>query len=136
MKIIFFAPGDERGNQHMHNLIDSFTVLSGLEIYRSINTLKQRLFKPHGTPTVVVLFVTGPETLREIIDIRELLGEVKVILVLPDNRPETVAQGHLLRPRFIAYADTAASEINAVLQKMAGEQVFPQGQGDVAGNNR
>lgn len=50
--------------------------------------------------------------------LRTLLLDLRLILVLPFRDVDTVAWAHTLGPRFIAYADSGADPIAAVLAKM------------------
>jgi len=49
---------------------------------------------------------------------RDFLEDVRLILILADSSAETVARGHLLRPRFLTYTDHDMSEVSSVLGKM------------------
>ncbi len=118
MEIIFFAPKNDEGNKQLNSLIDDFTIINGLEIYRTIDDLTVRLCNPHRESTVVVLFIINEKTFQKLISIKEHLVNNKIILVLPDRKPETLAKAHTLRPRFISYSDTDTILISEVIDKM------------------
>ncbi|NVM57217.1 MAG: hypothetical protein HWN51_03755 [Desulfobacterales bacterium] len=67
---------------------------------------------------IAVLLAASREELSDILSIRDLLTDIRVILVLPDRDDDTIAKGHTLRPRFFTYADSDFVEIAAVLSKM------------------
>ncbi len=125
-KLIFFAPLINEGDRQINNLIDSFTAVSSLEIYRTIDSLSERLREPQKDNLVAVLFAISKETLSEIISIRDLLSSPRVIIVLPDREADTIAKGHMLRPRFMTYSDTDFGEISAVIDKMFGNVAYRQ----------
>jgi hypothetical protein len=77
-----------------------------------------RPFTGHKQETILVLFATDRRDLIELLSIIELLKNSRLILVLPDERPETVQTAHLLMPRYIGYADGDLSDVAAVLKKM------------------
>ncbi len=120
VNLLFFAPLHEQGNKQINELLDAFTAISGLEIYRTLVGLSDRMCQPLSGTTIAVLFASSTKTLTELVAIREMLLRTRIILVLPDHTAETVSRGHLIRPRFIAYCDTDTAEIIAVLQKMIG----------------
>ncbi|MCP4715733.1 MAG: hypothetical protein GY868_11500 [Deltaproteobacteria bacterium] len=120
MKLLFYAPLLDEGNRQLNSLIDNFTVVSDLEIYRSIDVFSDRMRHPQTEVTVVVLFATSPEVLADIIAIKDLFFDTRVIIVLPDRQPDTISKGHMLRPRFVTYADTDLAEMSAVIDKMLG----------------
>jgi hypothetical protein len=43
---------------------------------------------------------------------------MKTIVILPDSNPDTVAKGHILRPRFLSYCDGDFQDVAAVLSRM------------------
>ncbi len=118
MEIIFFSPKDDEGNKQLNSLIDNFMIINGLEIYRTIDDLTNRLCNPHRESTVLVLFIIDEKTFQNLISIKEYLINNKVILVLPDRDPKTLAKAHTLRPRFITYSDTDTSVISDVINNM------------------
>ncbi len=118
MKLIFFAPLVDEGDRQINNLIDKFTAVSDLEIYRTIESLSDRLCQPQQDATVAVVIAVSRETLVDIITIKEFFSNIRLILVLPDRESDTVAKGHMLRPRFMTYADTDLGEVPAVIEKM------------------
>jgi len=118
MKLLFFAPYTKRNTRQIHLLIDMLSTVNDLEVYGAVESLYRRLSLPVDVDCLVVLFVTDVKSLLKIVAMKELLSGLRIILVLPDRRPETIAKGHLLRPRFMTYADTDTEEIAAVLNKM------------------
>ena len=62
--------------------------------------------------------MTSQEELIDIIHIRELFRDIRIVLILPDREESTVAKGHRLYPRFFSYIDSDFKEIAAVLNKM------------------
>ncbi|MFO7734269.1 MAG: hypothetical protein R6X21_11565 [Candidatus Aminicenantes bacterium] len=49
---------------------------------------------------------------------RDLLRGGRTLLVLPDEKKETVTLAHSLRPAFITYVDDGISEVLSVLKKL------------------
>lgn len=67
---------------------------------------------------VIILAATSPE-LDTFLNMRKLLEDVRLILVLTQNNADLVAKGHQLRPRFLDIApDNDFSKVGAVLAKM------------------
>jgi hypothetical protein len=78
-----------------------------------------RLFQtPDPLPEAVVVLVADKEDLQRLLPFRFRLEQVFFILILPDAEEETIACGHQLRPRFIAYQDSDFNEIEAVLERL------------------
>jgi hypothetical protein len=121
VQVVLFAPSVDAGNRWINALINEYTVMSGIEIYRTMESLTKRLCRPGNSLLIAVLFAAQQETLSELLDIHDLLAQVRIILVLPNRRPETISCGHSLRPRYMAFGDTATAEIAAVLDTMVGK---------------
>jgi hypothetical protein len=99
-------------------MVEDLNLECGLEIYRTIESLSHRLCRPEKGLTAAVLFTTSKQELLEILSIKNLLFNVRIILVLPDREEDTITKGHSLRPRFLTYIDSDFGDIAAVLSKM------------------
>jgi hypothetical protein len=60
------------------------------------------------------------EDLEAILSIVELFYDLRIILILPDRKKETISKGLKLYPRYLSYADGDFSDVAAVLEKMLG----------------
>ncbi len=118
MRLLVFAPMRKEGNRLINDLIDNFTAVKNLEIYRTVDSLAARLRQPQKKTIIAVIFAVTREDLSDIISIKELLLDTRIILILPDHDHATIAKGHMLRPRYVAYADTTKGEVVAVIEKM------------------
>ena len=99
-------------------MIEDVVPSEDTEIYGSVDKLAQRLRRPSYHIGIAVLLISGREELWDVLSIRHLLDNVKVILILPDRKNETIELGHKLRPRFLSYADSDLKDVAAVLKKM------------------
>ncbi len=86
----------------------------------SIDALGSYLSRPSGTDVIAIVAPSDETELAQLIAIRHLLRDRRVVLVLPDANARTVTHGHLLRPRYVSYADGDLSDVTAVLSKMMG----------------
>ncbi len=89
-----------------------------LERIRSVEHLARRLRRLAGSSTVAVLVAAGRSDLLRLLSLEEWIEDVRILLVLPDRRRETIAMGHRLRPRFLSYVDSDPGEIASVLARM------------------
>jgi hypothetical protein len=67
---------------------------------------------------VAVLFAANHEELTGILSLENLMGDVKVILILKDAEKDTIVKAHMLRPRYIAWLDSGLSDIVTVFNRM------------------
>lgn len=117
-KIVLYAQkGNQRGND-LTKMITSLILKENMEIFDTISGLSSRLRKPQCESAIVILLVSDGEDLERIINIRPFLGNVRIILVLPDDHADTVRIGHSLHPRYISFKDGPLTDVVSVLAKM------------------
>ena len=118
MNILVYAKTKEGAGLRLQRLIETLVPREEIEIYKTIDSLSYRLRQPIFDLDIAVLLATTKEELEDILSLRDLLSDVRSVLVLPDREADTNAQGHTLSPRFITYADSDFVELAAVLSKM------------------
>ena len=99
-------------------IIEGLAVNGKIEIYRSIDSLVQRLRKPTFDIDVFILIASNKKQLSEVLLIKERLRDIKIILILPDRESDSISRGHEVYPRFVSYIDSDLKDVGAVLEKM------------------
>lgn len=120
MKLLLYAPDKCRSGKRLQKVIEALVSEEDREIYRTIDSLTSGLRQPRHDPPLAVLVAESRENLSDILSLRDLLGDVRIMLVLPDREQNTIAKGHTLRPRFVTHADSNFVEMAAVLRKVLG----------------
>ncbi len=87
-----------------------------VEVFLTVANLSRRLHEIGATPGLLVLSPSTLEELSELVALQWLFVTVPIILILPDQQPTTIREGHLLQPRFLTFRDTDFSELSQVLQ--------------------
>jgi len=120
MEVFFYAKEKEGAGKRLQKVIEMLVPKRKTVIFRTTSGLARRLKRPRSANdrTVGVLLAASRKDLQDILSIGELLGDVRIIIVLPDREEETIAKGHILRPRFTTYTDSDFEDIAAVLKKM------------------
>jgi len=85
---------------------------------RSLQILEQRLRRPCHDIKVIVILVADAIEMRELILMRSLLLDLRLVIVLPSRDPDVIAWAHKLSPRFISYTENGPRQVTAVLDKM------------------
>jgi len=118
MTLLIYTTRMEGAGERLLQIVD--TVVSGenVKIYRTVDGLSRGLRQPRNEVTLAILLASSKEDLINLLSIRDLLSDMKIILILPDSDPETVAKGHMLRPRFLTYRDSDFVDVAAVLSLM------------------
>ncbi len=117
MKVICFASATSDGDR-LQRVIESAAPRE--RVLRSLNIEAFRASLRHSlTDSIIVVALAATrEELCQILLIRDLLSDVRIILILPDQDPWTIANGHALRPRFVAFVDGDLQDVAAVLTNM------------------
>lgn len=90
---------------------------------RSFEALERRLRRPRHNVKILFISVSDALEMAQLTNLRPLLMDLKLVLVLPRRDPDTIAWAHTLGPRFIAYADNGVEQVGAVLDRMMNKTV-------------
>ena len=117
-KILFFGPSRDRNTDKLQSLLQSLVRVERLEIYRKMEAFSQRLRKPIGDVNIAVLTALTRGELSDIVSLGELLLDLRIILILPDLKPDTVSKAHQIAPRFVTDSSSDLETTKKVLQRM------------------
>jgi hypothetical protein len=119
MRLLLYSPVKEGVGKQLRRVIEDLVSKDKVEIYQSVESLSLRLRQPADSlPIAAVLLAARRGDLTELLSIRDLLRDIRIILVLPDRDEDTIAKGHTLRPRFVSYSDSNFTDVCSVLGKM------------------
>ena len=117
MGLFFYATDIKGTGKPLWDLYQDLSSEYQREFFQSIDTFSQKLRQPQGYQSVAILLASTQEELTDILTIRNLLDNVRIILIVPDRDKETISKGHILYPRFLTYVDSDFNWIAAVLKK-------------------
>ena len=120
MKVLFYVPLNGGSRKRFRQEVEVLVSRKKRIVYRTIEHLSRRLREVRKDISVAVLLAVDLEDLFDLISIRSLLEDIKIILISPDREKNTVAMGHILHPRFLSNADSDFKDVAAVLEKMVG----------------
>ncbi len=122
ISLIFYIPAAEAdAGKRLLRIVETIVPGERINIHRTIQGFSGRFMRPTAEPMIAVIFISSREDLGEIIAMRDLLQEIPLVLILPDNDRDMVAKAHSLRPRFLTYTDSDAREVSGVLSRMMGK---------------
>lgn len=125
MNVLLYTKMLEGPGKQLQAVIETLVQEKGREIYRTVDSLSRRLRRPKNCPTIAVILTASREDLIDILSIRDLLCDIRTILILPDRKEDTIAKGHIMRPRFLSYIDSDLGDVAIVLAKMLHQIVSP-----------
>lgn len=80
--------------------------------------LARKLGKPDNGLEVAVIMAASPKNLWELQSLEQMLERLRLILILPNADPQTIAQAHNLRPCYVTNIHSDFKDVRAVLRKM------------------
>ncbi len=119
MNLFFFLP---KPGDCCHDLLKEaarFVAKDHLEAFVDLEAFTARMRRPKAEASVALLWNPSRDELRELGSLRGLLEGVRVLLVLGDQKPETVALAHRLLPTYVAYVDDGIPNIISVLNRLS-----------------
>ena len=118
MKIIFYSSSREDTEKEICEMLKELASEESIEMYQSIEELKQCLKRLFNHETIVILRARDREELLRIVSLSDLLQGLRIILLIPNRDKETISIAHQLRPRFLSNGESDFSDTMSVLQKM------------------
>ena len=118
MGLILYSKEINGSGERLLNVIKDALPGYELEIYSEIDDLTERLHQPLMDVSVAVLHAVTHSELMEIVFLSDLLAEMRVVLVLPDCKPEALKKAHILRPRFIVTSQNDYKNLDSILKRM------------------
>jgi hypothetical protein len=125
MKVLFYTTQSDWAAEQLQSVIETLVLKDQLEMYRTFDSLSRRLCRPSNNLNIAVLAAADEEELWKIVSLSDLLSDIRIILILPDNKPGTIAKAHTLGPRFLTYLDSDFGEVKSVLNKMLDNATYP-----------
>ena len=118
MKLLFYYSRESTQIQRLDNLIQSFVPDDDIEIYRSLETVTERLKEPSDNITTAVFVASSLAELKDFYTLRNYFFDLRHIIILPEKDEKMIAVAHKLQPRFLSYLESDFSVVSAVLRKM------------------
>lgn len=118
MAVIFYRSIADDTARRLQEAIEAGVSDGKSETFESIKGLSDRFRQPARSECIAILLIMTRAELREILLIKDLFDDVRVILILPDKLSETISIAHKLRPRFLSFIDSDFKDVSTVLEKM------------------
>lgn len=115
---LFVYSSDGKLRHRLLAAIHGHTNQCTLETFADLQSLDERLRHSGIGEIWLLLIISCAGELHRLTAMGELIQDCRSILVLPDQKQDTVAAGHRLYPRFISYQDSDFSDVRCVLETM------------------
>jgi hypothetical protein len=118
VELIYYSARNGGPDERLRRVIDLFFPRDSSGIYGNAVELSGALRRVSDPSTIILIHAISKDDLRAILEMKDLLMDRKIILILPDRDTSTIAMGHTLRPRLLSFEDSDFFEIAAVLTRM------------------
>lgn len=127
MKILLFAESDAHQAMTLEKRI--LAGMPGTDIVRIAHrdSLGKQLSRPMNAIAVVLIFVPSVLLLKHLAELRAVLDNKKLILILPENSKAETTISLELAPSFITYKDRDLTDVILVLNQIRQKQQLPLG---------
>jgi hypothetical protein len=118
MSVIYFNSNNEEYPARFQDLFETEGLAGRVEACRTVKALSHRLSRVLQGQGIAVLFISTMVEFHMIYSIRNLLNDIRLILILPDRSSEIISAAYKLHPRFISFIDSDPREVSTILRKM------------------
>jgi DNA-binding NarL/FixJ family response regulator len=123
MMVLVYAKAKNGVSSGLNQVLNGRSFGVRLETYSDLDDVFQRLRQPRLNLKIGVFAIDSEAELDRLLTIRELLSDMRLVLVLFDKDPQTVSKAHALAPRFITFSDAGIDPLVSVVEKMMACQV-------------
>jgi len=116
--ILFYAANGHQMKESIPRLMVDHQFNQPVMPFDTLDALEVRLRRPHIDVDIILICVGDAIEMVKLTQMRSLLIDKRIVMILPRREPDMVAWAHKLGPRFIAYADTSENQVAGVLGKM------------------
>jgi len=118
MALILYLSRGGKFEERLRKIVQETVPKEKVEVYRTLEGLSSRLHKSIFDIRAMVISVSNREELLGFLYLRDFLNDLRIVLILSEDDPETIAMAHALRPRFLAWRESNLSNIGLVLQRI------------------
>ena len=118
MQTLFFSSHDGDNFERLAAAVYQVIPKNQIESFDKMDDFEERLRRPVAPDSVAVLSATTLGELHLMQQLRGLLTEIYIILVIPDRKKRTIELAHLLLPRFLSQKTDDFVDLGKVLAKM------------------
>ncbi|MBN2419276.1 MAG: hypothetical protein JXL81_07815 [Deltaproteobacteria bacterium] len=118
MSLLYYRPPQNTAAERLQFIIETEVPDQKIEIFYSIEGFSDRLSQSSRGNCTAIILAANIHDLEHLVKLKNLLKDIRIILILPDRSEEVVSMGYKLHPRFLSYVDSEFNEVAVVLKKM------------------
>ena len=118
MQLLLYSSEESQNSKRLGAAVHKVIPDSRIELFKSLIDLGERLRAPVEPDSIAVLSASSQDELRQMQELRGLLPEIYVVLVIPDRKRSTIELAHHLLPRFLSRQSDDFKDLGKVLNKI------------------
>ena len=111
------AVPDSNWTRLCNTVVKSIPVES-IGIFQTLESFFNRIRQGKTDIPAAVVFASNRQDLIRLQGIRDLMIDMRIIMILPDAEEESIKIGHSFYPRYLSFTDSTFEDVAAVLQKI------------------
>lgn len=117
MKFILYVPKKSDPDNKLLGVLTDIAPSIQIEIYNTFDTLSKRLTKSTTDILLAILLISDTKEISLFLSMAPSLSELRIFLILPDRKKETLDQAYKLFPRYICTTEESFEELTLVIKK-------------------
>jgi hypothetical protein len=118
MSLFIYLSKLDDASRRLQRIIGDLNCQDSIEIFYTFDGFECRVKTSFGNGDIALILASTRQDLDALICNRDLFNSLKVVLIVPDRKKETIFKGHLFRPRYLSFRDSDFSDVSQVLQKL------------------
>jgi hypothetical protein len=118
MSVVVYSGESPASIRQIESVVEQVAPEHRVSVCRDLRALRRRLYGSRENLRIAILKAADRNELEGLVLLRDLLSDIRIVLIVPDQDEITVSLAHRLRPRFLARADGDWDEIRMVLGNM------------------
>lgn len=119
MNIYFLTALQTLSAERFYKRLNAIAPDENITTIKKVTGMNGNLETPFRVDDLIILYINNISELDIAIAKREYFGHSRLIIVLPDGRPQTIHKGLQLKPRFIDYRNSDQKILVTVVRKIA-----------------
>jgi hypothetical protein len=120
--VLYYSEEAERRGRKLQEVLNNDLPDMRLEVFTDFEELVTGLQRPEVDPAAVVLVIGNRTELDDFLELRPILQNTRVVLVLPDQAKETLALAGQLNPYYIKRPGDDLVELASVVDELLEER--------------
>ncbi len=121
MKLLYYTPKNYGPGKRLQEALGAVAPEECFSICHGVDDVSRLLREPKIKPDVAVFFPSIREELAAMLRIRELLDDLRIIMVLPGHSRDMISQALTLYPRYLSSPDRGFDDV----RRRGGEAAGP-----------